>query len=454
MGVVWRHIFDDRVRLAALAVYLCVVVGLGQSPREQRAASPSLPPAPHIYSSDARDPWNRIFRCLFTRTFKARVSGELAAGQPTRAVGDGFSATRVSVRLFERTETGDRAIEPLYPSFLVASGPIAALREPLYSDLRGALAESLEEARARTPVERALMQSDAWAAFDILHAAPTEGYLGVKVGRAERKLLGARKAELLSLLARFIKKIALTRDEIAALPDNYRAAARAGVFPDVFASEGGWMEVEWGEHRSHDHAADFRRAARVFIRLPHATPDRHAFLNGLRNAPDPATRVEALALITQNLLIDADGRVVPSPMAYEVQFRFFEGQGASLRSEVRQFELSRGLLFKGAAPGGFAALDEKSPHYLSSAGNDYGFATPVMHVGQPVASTLRARCESCHGERTARVFTFMNHFSEQLPPVRVLTPARSERALRAARLKTERDDFRALAQLAQSLKQR
>ncbi len=57
-----------------------------------------------------------------------------------------------------------------------------------------------------------------------------------------------RIEELMPLLARAIRALALTRAEIEALTDNYAAGARAGELPALFSRESGWRTA-LAEHR-------------------------------------------------------------------------------------------------------------------------------------------------------------------------------------------------------------
>ncbi len=125
-----------------------------------------------IYSADPADPWNRIFAALFTRTVRTTMTDEHPDAGPflDRPVMGLGHPIRVSERTFERFEEGDRAIEALYPSFITSQGVNAALAEPRRSNLLRALDEALAEHRVRTPLARALMQSDLWSAFDALSA--------------------------------------------------------------------------------------------------------------------------------------------------------------------------------------------------------------------------------------------------------------------------------------------
>jgi hypothetical protein len=101
------------------------------------------------------------------------------------------------------------------------------------------------------------MEGDLWAAHDILFGP----FL-----LDDEKELGRRRYETLDLLARLLRKIALTPDEIKSLPDNYSAAVKRQSFPDVFREESGWVEVEWFAPRTHDSNAGFRRVSRVFLK--------------------------------------------------------------------------------------------------------------------------------------------------------------------------------------------
>jgi len=73
-------------------------------PRVELGLTPEL-----IYSANPNDPWNKIFYFLFSRKLQVRLSSDFAEGAPFL---DGPGGQRVSTRVFERNETGDRAIDP------------------------------------------------------------------------------------------------------------------------------------------------------------------------------------------------------------------------------------------------------------------------------------------------------------------------------------------------------
>src|SRR4030095_4638230 len=154
-----RFVFTETI-LAVTFVLLLLNPG-GSVPPIANSASANDPGL--IYSDDPNDPWNRIFHSLFTRKIKARLSDDFPEAAPFVQIRDGFSRLKGSTRIFERFENGDRPIDPLYPSFFNNAGVLQVLNEPAYSELKTALESALAEKAARAPLDRALMQIDAWA---------------------------------------------------------------------------------------------------------------------------------------------------------------------------------------------------------------------------------------------------------------------------------------------------
>lgn len=390
-----------------------------------------------IYAADPNDSWNWIFFSLFTHTVKVRVADAFPEGAPFEDfhVRMGSFPLRISKTEFSRFERGDRAVEPLYPTFFTTEGPTRVLTEPGFSYLTNALREAIDETKTRSPIERALMQADVWAAYDVIYKTK----LGAGVDIHERT------PTLLNLLRQFIRKLALTSDEIKSLKSNYLLAVGASKLPNVFSTESGWLEIELLPHRSHDHAADFRRATRVFVK-PRTTPSNPGqFVESLKHHKH-LDQVEAVALVVQNLLIDKSGRVVPSPVFTDVQFRFFKNapDKGAVSAEPQQFELSRRKLLTEPTSGGLVEYSPASPAFLSAAGNDYDFATPLDNVRVAVMVPLRKRCEQCHNPRLTTIMTYSIHYFPPVPTTRVLKSIDQERAFYVARRKEERDDFKSL----------
>ena len=124
-----------------------------------------------IYADDPQDCWNRIFFCLFTRTLKIHLSDDFPEGAPFTFTNRSLTGVKgLSTQLFERIESGDRAVEPLYPHEMFRDDVSTAqlLTEPRFSEFKAALTEALRETSPRSPLERALMQNDVWAAYDFM----------------------------------------------------------------------------------------------------------------------------------------------------------------------------------------------------------------------------------------------------------------------------------------------
>lgn len=340
----------------------------------KRDAQASLRDTPQaVYSRDPKDPWNIIFYHLFTRRVRARFTDDFPGSGPLgKAKVMSFpQGLPVSTCLFERIESGDRAIEPLYPSFITSVGIKEALNEPRFSELKQALIATLKEKKVRPALYRALMQADVWAAYDQLARV----YLDRR-GRATE--LHERASQLVPLLTQLVKKLALTPDEINNLPDNYALAAKEHHLADLFSPNSEWIEVRWEPDRLHDQAADFRRVTRVFLKPIVPLKNRQSFLDGLPHNHGNTPELGAVALVTQNLLIDSQGDAVPTRLTYEVQMRTFrrDVQGRLVKTELNQYEFNRKLLLNRSQTGGMISLGEDAAMYLPAAGNDYGFATP------------------------------------------------------------------------------
>jgi len=402
-----------------------------------------LEPQP-IYSADPQDSWNRIFFLLFTRTVELRLTDDFKGEGPFEPIENvmGNPALKVTSRTLERIESGDRAIDPLYPGFFNARGAESVLEGPRFAELKQALKEACDETTPRPPLHRALMQADAWAAYDILTwSSPTRG------------TVGDHARELLPLLAQFISKLALTSQEIAALPRNYGAAQQKLNLPDLFNGGGGWMEVEWSPGRLHDSMVGYRRAARVFLK-PASDPKRFlAEVNQrVKQNDDPLpgglSSLKAAALLSELLLIDRNGRVLPSPLTYELQLRTADkdGQG-NFKAMVEEYDLSRKSLLSDPTSGGLIRHAADSPAYLPSSGNDFTFASPTIgrkETGPAILGNLGRRCQSCHDETTVNTFQMMQIPGRSSPPLRQLRSNQDEHAAYVADKKMKEMRFKAM----------
>ena len=433
------------MRIIQLTAFLATIsltwtaIAAEEAAPDHRAGSLAKDEPQAVYAPDPADSWNRIFYCLFTRTVRTRLSDDFPEGKPFDSFGVmGGDNLPVSKRSFERIESGDRAIEPFYPSYFTRYGkaPFKLWVQPRYSQLKKALEDALQEKAPRPPLARALMQSDVWATYDRLSRFEERG-------QEESQ----KREEILSLLARFLKRLALSPKEVQALPNNYSAATSAHRLPPLFGEDNNWVEIRWFAERVHDDAADYRRVTRVFLKPALPPANKLAFLNDLRQSNRIAEQLDSVALVIQNLLIDRNGQVRASPLTYDVQVRrFVKGRdGKVVRAEVRQYELSRRRFLNDPQSGGLEALDQEAPVYWASAGNDLDFASDShVNLPQPILVRLKTRCMVCHGKNTEAVFTFAYPLSGPPPPVTLLKPSENDQARHVIRRKLERKDFKAL----------
>jgi hypothetical protein len=411
-------------------------------PTPRKTAFPSAPEL--IYAQDPNDAWNRIFYFLFSRRIQARLSDEFPEGAPFSEKplfeSDALPKVHASTRLFERTEIGDRAIDPLYQLFPAFVGSRIVLDEPAAAEFTKALGDALDESVPRAATARALMQNDLWAARDLLSVGFT-----LPGGRR----LEPRRLQIVDLISLLIRKIALTPKEIQSLPDNYAAAVHRHLLPDLFRKNNGWVEVQWFPERLHDAAAGYRRVARIFLKPTHPPRDMRNFLKTERDRNDPSTELDGAALLTQLLLIDTHGNLQPTTLTTEIQTRLFArtNGGEFQRTTLQVAEISRRLLVRDPASGGLVPEDEMTPIYLPMAGNDYGFASIQPDTLAPALVHLRTRCLFCHGDKDLRVlltFAMARMPGRRLPPVRQLDAAGHQAADFVIRQKTKRAEFEAL----------
>jgi len=418
LGVI-REVDGSMRPALLLPIFISLLLGQGAPsnlPRVYLSGSTGL-----IYSNNSSDAWNRIFYFLLSRKLQVRLSSDFPEGAPfTNGLGD----RSISTRTFERNEIGDRAIDPMYPTFFVGFGSMLVLSDSACPQFVQALRDALSEKVPRSANARALMQSDLWGAHDALFSAFLPD---------DERRLGERRRVALDLIARLIRKVALTQDEINALPENYSSMVRRYSFPDVFAKDSGWIEIAWFLPRTHDRAAGYRRVSRVFLKPTHAPRDISKFLEAQANTPDDPSGLDGVALLTQLLLIDSRGDLKPTRLTSEVQVRLFVRTNAARpKTTMRVCEMSRKLFLQSPDSGGLVLEKESTPAYLSDGGS-YGFAEGQLVPGgstisEPVQVKLRTRCAACHGENLAQMMTFSiaRPPKAQAPPIRHLNPAAAE----------------------------
>lgn len=357
------------------------------------AAGPDVAPPPRRidarfapYAPDPDHPWNRLHRALFVRE--------------TRAGG-------------RRAHTTDPL---LYRggSFLFAGD---SHRQAV------ALLDGFDP--AGDPVRRLALQRDLWAAFDYAAWEP-DGW--VLKARFEPGAVALRNR-----LAKVIGRLALSDRELAALPDNYALAAKAGEYPadhdpqrpgrpflpaDLFDPAGPWVRF----HRTsaepmaerHFEGAGGRAAHVVFLRLPGGRAATEAYLKGLRPgeplADDPRRHAvqqfpagTAVAMVRRALAVDAAGAVRVTPLAELVQVRVYrripDRPGGDGGQDVCEFVLDRAALFAGGH--GLRAVGPDEPAEPSFGRHEGDDPFERNHPLAPSGPQLKT-CAGCHAEPGVR----------------------------------------------------
>jgi hypothetical protein len=329
------------------------------------------PTATGLYHPDPQHLWNRLHRHLHVRT---------------TADGREFGLDEVDPLLWDETR-------------YLLSGPSHARALRLLDEFLDTGGERL----ITDPLKRAVLQHDLWAIFD---------------WAVERRYNGhdARQREALSTrLARAIRRLALTREQIDRLPDTYADAVRAdpSLPGDLLGSAGDWLPVGGLAPITRQHASALSRSAfSVHWNVPGGTGASADYLKKLWEFPSPFVadlsvdgelRAELnpalpavpngtrLALVRTMLLADQAGTIVPTKVVESIQFHVI---GAV--HTFSEYKMRRARLFTGQA-GGLRAVEPTDRSFItfSAKGDDF-----FEQGGRgPGGEVTLSGCDNCHGSR-------------------------------------------------------
>jgi hypothetical protein len=361
--------------MKSLSAILIVLLGAGSLILYPSRATEerSVPQAEHL--------WNRLHRLLYTRAAK-----------------DGKSY------VYEGLEAPMGAESQFLIDGAAHEQAIALLDEFLRTNA---------DKEVKDPLKRALLLRDLWYVFDrTAHPFEAKESEGTKAG--ERLL---RRRALQKRLARVMRRLELTSKQIQALPDNYAAAVRSGVFaqepsgadrahpylaPDLLRKDSSWILVTSAEHPrgfalaapAHVEFAGGRSVFLVFLKLPGG---RRATLGYLDKLAESKKQVQfpdgtQVALLRRMVLMNDQGRLQLTPLTESLQLRMFPTVQAPVASE---FVLDRNALSAGEA-GGLRTLKLTDEDY-------FHFGTPSAVLDpfenrevRPPASRPMTTCSSCH----------------------------------------------------------
>lgn len=410
---------------ATLLVSICFFVA-----GERTRAEPKLAEVPitAIYHPDREHLWNRIHAA-----FQIRI------GPDGRSYGE------------------DR-LEPLlwYRSKYLLEGMPAERAEAVLEEFLRDKGESLID----DPIKRAVLQRDLWL---------VSNWLSSKHNNEARKRLEP-------LLTKVIRKLALTAQQIAKLPDNYAASVaskkyasafdstkpeRSYLPADLFQPDGPWVSVgrtDGPTAPSHirgdtnskfliflklpggrDKTLEFLKALAAFDKLPMLPNDDVRTQRSFAHLPNPALpqwpKGTEVALVRRALLIDSSGNIVASPLTESVQLRAMSTDAPALTAEAidkmaartgtggqlfAKFQLRRTELFGGKAGGLRDVSDERD---FETGFNTHGFDEfeqppsndrPFPERAYHFANN-RASCVACHSAPGVYGFNSPPFFAFGLP---------------------------------------
>ncbi|MDA0765624.1 MAG: hypothetical protein O3A87_01745 [Verrucomicrobia bacterium] len=404
-----------RSLIVALPAAILLALGNLWAVEPDRPVASAERPAGAIFHPDPSHLWNRLHHAFFVRPEGGPESPDPdAVDPPLWPDTSGFLKTGAS-----------------------NEAAIAVLDEFLSSDGAALIPD---------PLKRAVMQHDLWAAFDwsVNTSSPESPERS-----SDRSL-----APLRSLLAAAIRQLALTGEEIDALPDNLANAAAAGVFradydpanprtpflpADLLDPAGPWVCVRGAlEGPSAPIHADYyqgRSPFLVFLRLPGDRKATMGYLNELNQATSRAAGGEAkelpqfpvgtmAALLRRMTVIDDRGRIQLTPVTQTLQMRVYRLVGSEVTDHENsqaavKFRMERAGLFAEGHQG-LKAIDWSEPLSVSLLQQNDRYEDKDGHSSIKTTMQSCIACHSCGGATIHSVFTYKQ--DDWVPGANLMAP--------------------------------
>ncbi len=383
-----------------------------------------------VYDADRQHLWNRLHCMFYVRHVPLTGLEHRPSDAPLRV--------DRGVRRF-----GPDVLDPplsAHPRYLLDDEPFERAVAVLDEFLRCRGGRMIDD-----PLRRVMLQRDLWAVFDLLHDDPNESLplrMPVVPPYPPRSAAqNARAAELARKLAAVIRALAVPRELIERLPDNYQAATAGGsastsrpeaeALPaDLFSRAGLWVEIalpaSGRDVPVHTRYVRGRSVFRTFYSLDERDSSGSRVRARLRaagratkptsepaypagSARGPTASAPAIGgdapwpvgtrfvLLRQALALDERMDLVPTPITESMLIRRLvpnpDRPDVPLQT-VAEFHLDRADLFAGRA-GGLRAVDPAERRFDAYA--DLGWlrtdAAGRLDEGRPLPGV----CLSCHG---------------------------------------------------------
>jgi hypothetical protein len=348
-----------------------------------------------LFDPDSNHPWNRLHAFLWLRK-----------------ADDGF------VRDREELEPPIQALS----KFLLA-GPSHERALAFLDDFLNRRADKLID----SPIKRALLQRDLWAVFGmtsgtgILRPWQIRGQVvatGIEdTGDEHFGNKQARRA-LQKRLAAVMRRLALSPQEVTALPDNLREAVNSGAYPqlhdprrpdrtflpaDLQQRDGPWVLVGNTERfdglaaPAHVQFTNGRSLFLVYLRLPGGRQATQEYLAKIgEGKAEQFPEGTQTALLRRMLLVDNHGELAVAPVTEEVQLRVFRHLNV-----VDSYELllDRSELLA-QRRGGLRAVGADETSYFDISGFHGGSPTGTRDLleakPRPSPHAVMDCCVNCH----------------------------------------------------------
>jgi hypothetical protein len=293
-------------------------------------------------------------------------------------------------------------------------------------------------------VKRAVFQHDLWAVFDTLAGVGETPMVGGTHGIFQPLTIAQKQYRTIleQKLAKAIHSLALSRAEIQSLPDTYQLAVGSGAFSnqidpkhfaflpeDLFAANGGWVELASDYPLSHTRIVGGRSNFRAFIKVSTNSAGRNILTDYVRwsrqvagdannNHSHPIPKLRLFPLGTQFLLlremmcIADNGEMAPTHIVETIQVR--ASYKALLKEHLfaREEELNRQALFAGRQ-GGLLPVMADSPQAMFY--DSLGFLRVDDFAHGPQLTTFPYNCAGCHQPRDSGTFSFNWNVSASIP---------------------------------------
>jgi hypothetical protein len=303
------------------------------------------------------------------------------------------------------------------------------LYRPAIKALSQFSALSKEKVEDQSPLRRAILLRDLWAAFDRLLDATqrTEPPTAQRKQKLDQQV-ATPKSKVCQRIADVMRRLELSEAEAAALPDNYQAAISKRAYADKFREDapdtpflptqlfdeaGPWVAISRGPKTigatGHDQSVSSRSVFVPYLKVADRRDDALAYIEKLKH-PTPnykdrwLPKASVLALARHMMLPTRSGKLVVTPILESLQLISIDAP----RDHHFKFVLDRRAILAGEP--GLRALtndDPIDPYSFEVAGllpmePQSGSDGEILVMGKyagplPKGITSLGHCAACHG---------------------------------------------------------